>query len=194
MILGIDIYIPPGDTYGPLNTISIFNCEGRGDVLVWNVEGNTITKAIKLERNIEINTTKLLNNSIASKLHIAAKPINDDIIIGCTIVSYELNEAISKGAKFYVLGISPVTNLQLLNTSFIIWDPPSFSSDNDYHYNIIIEVNNEYITVNETTQDLKYIPEIETCDLYIINVSAVSLSYSSTPEMIQHFYGCKADQ
>ena len=195
-----DIYIPPDDTYGLLNTISIFNCEGHGDMLVWNVEGNTITKTIKLERDIEINTTKLLNNSIASKLHIAAKPINDDIIISCTVVSFELNEAISKGATFDVLGISPVTNLQLnisenvLNTSIITWDSPSFSSDDDYHYNIIIEVNNEYISVNETTHDLEYILEIEPCNLYNINISVVSVSYSSTPEVIQHFYGCKAYQ
>ena len=58
-LLSPDIYIPPDDTYGLLNTISIFNCEGHGDVLVWNVEGNTITKAIKLERDIEINNKTL---------------------------------------------------------------------------------------------------------------------------------------
>ena len=103
----------------------------------------------------------------------------------------------AKGATFQVLGISPVTNLylniteNLLNTSSLTWDPPSFSSDDHYKYNVIIEVNNEYILVNETTQDLEYILEIEPCKLYNISVSAVSVSYSSTPEMMQHFYGRK---
>ena len=103
----------------------------------------------------------------------------------------------AKGATFQVLGISPVTNLylniteNLLNTSSLTWDPPSFSSDDHYKYNVIIEVNNEYILVNETTQDLEYILEIEPCKLYDISVSAVSVSYSSTPEMMQHFYGRK---
>ena len=96
-----------------------------------------------------------------------------------------------KGAKFYVLGISPVTNLQLLNMSFITWDKPSFSSDNHYYYNIIIEVNNEFILINDAIKDLQYILEMEPCDLYIISVSAVSVSYRSTPEMIQHFDGRK---
>ena len=104
---------------------------------------------------------------------------------------------VSQGATFQVLGISPVTNLQLniseylLNTSIITWDPPSFSSYDDYNYNIIIEVNNEFIIINETTQDLKYILEMEPCNLYNISVSAVSISYSSTPEMIQHYCGGK---
>ena len=126
-----------------------------------------------------------------------AKPINNNIDIVCVIVSLDSFDLDAKGATFQVLGISPVTNLQLnisenvLNTSIITWDPPSFSSDDDYHYNIIIEVNNEYITVNETTQDLEYIPETEPCNLYNINISTVSVSYSSTPEMIPHYYGRK---
>ena len=139
----------------------------------------------------------MIGDSIASELRIIAKPINSNIHIGCTIVSSEPFDVVTKGATFQVLGISPVTNLQLnisdnlLNTSIITWDPPSFSSDYDYHYNIIIEVNNETILVNEATQDLEYILEIEPCDLYNISVSAVSVSYSSTPEMIQHYYGSK---
>ena len=119
------------------------------------------------------------------------------IDIGCTIVSSKPFEVVTEGATFQVLGISPVNNLQLniseylLNTSFITWDPPSFSSDDDYHYNIIIEVNNENILVDETTQDLEYILEMEPCNLYNISVSAVSVSYSSTSEMKQYFYGRK---
>ena len=137
----------------------------------------------------------MMGNSILSELRIIAKPINDNIAIGCNIVSFTLSDSVTKGAIFQVLGISPVTNLKLnisenlLNTSVITWDPPSFSSDDDYYYNIIIEVDNEYISVNETTQDLEYILEMEPCNLYNINISTVSVSYSSTPEMIQHFCG-----
>ena len=139
----------------------------------------------------------MVGDSILSELRIIAKPINNDIVIGCNIISFDPIITATKGATFQVLGISPVTNLQLnisenvLNTSIITWDPPSFSSDNDYHYNIIIEVNNETILVNEATQDLEYILEIELCDLYNISVSAVSVSYISTPEMIQHYCGSK---
>ena len=139
----------------------------------------------------------MIGDSIVSELRIIAKPINNNIDIDCTIVSSKPFEVATEGATFQVLGISPVTNLQLnisenlLNTSIITWDPPSFSSDNDYHYNIIIEVNNEYIWANETTQDLEYIPEMEPCNVYNINISAVSVSYSSTSEMKQSFYGRK---
>ena len=136
-----------------------------------------------------------MNNSIVSELHIIAKPINDNIVISCTILSLDPFHLVSKGATFQVVGISLVTNLQLnisdnlLNTSIITWDPPSFSFNEEYYNNIIIEVNNEFIIVNETTQDLEYILEMEPCNLYNINISAVSVSYSSTPEVIQHFYG-----
>ena len=132
-----------------------------------------------------------------SVLRIIAKPINNGIAIRCNIISMEPFAFAAEGATFQVLGISPVTNLQLniseylLNTSIITWDPPSFSSDNDYHYNIIIEVNNECILVDEATQDLEYIREMEPCNMYNISVSAVSISYSSTPEMIQHYCGSK---
>ena len=190
----LDIFtMSPDDTQGVLNTISVFHCEGHGDLLRWTVQGDTVDKEIKMERNIEINMAKL-NNSIVSELHITAKPINDNIAIGCNIVSFTLHISLTKGAKFQVLGITPVNNLQFnignqFNTSFIAWDPPSFSSDDDYYYNIIIEVNNEYILDNETTQDLEYVLEMEPCYMYNISVSAVSLSYSSTTEMIQHFCG-----
>ena len=139
----------------------------------------------------------MIGDSIVSELRIIAKPINNNIDIACTIVSLEPFDVVTKGATFKVLGILPVTNLQLnisenlLNTSIITWDPPSFSSDNDYHYNIIIEVNKEYIWVNETTQDLEFILEMEPCNMYHINISAVSVSYSSTPETIQHYCGSK---
>ena len=190
------ISVPPANTQGLLNTVSIFYCEGHGDLLEWEVKGTSITNETKQERGIEINTTKI-GDSIVSELRIIAKPINNDILIGCSIVSLDPVIHVTKGATFQVLGISPVTNLQLnisenvLNTSIITWDPPSFSSDNDYHYNIIIEVNNEYILVNETTQDLEYILEMEPCNMYNISVSAVSVSYNSTPEMEQYYYGRK---
>ena len=190
---GIIITVPPVDTQGLLNTVLIFCCQGQGDLLNWTVNG-TLIKDIKQERGIEINTTNL-KNELISELRIVAKPINDNIHIRCNIISLDPFDLVFKGAILQVLGISPVTNLQLniseylLNTSIITWDPPSFSSDDDYHYNIIIEVNNEYILVDVTTQDLEYILEIEPCFMYNISVSAVSVSYSSTPEMIQYFYG-----
>ena len=190
------ITIPPVDTQGLVNTVSIFYCEGHGDLLRWSIDSESLNNDTKQERGIEINTTKL-NNSIVSELHIITKPINHNIVISCTILSMDPFVLVSQGATFQVLGISSVTNLELnisenlLNTSIITWNPPSFSSDDDYHYNIIIEVNNEFISINETTQDLEYILEMEPCNMYNISVSAVSMSYSSTPEVIQHFYGRK---
>ena len=139
----------------------------------------------------------MIGNSILSELRIMAKPINNNIVIGCTIVSLDPFDVVTEGATFQVLGILPVTNLHidfsenLLNTSIVTWDPPSFSSDDDYHYNIIIEVNNEYILLDEATQDLKYFLEMEPCNMYNISVSVLGVSYSSTPEMIQHYCGSK---
>ena len=190
------ITTPPVETQGLLNTVSIFYCEGHGDLLQWSVEGTSINNDTKQERGIEITTT-MIGDSILSEFRIIAKPINTNIGIACTIVSLDPFDVVTKAATFQILGISPVTNLQLnisenlLNTSIITWDPPSFSSDNGYYYNIIIEVNNEYIWANETTQDLEYILEMEPCNMYNINISAVSVSYSSTPEMKQSFYGRK---
>ena len=97
----------------------------------------------------------MIGDSIVSELWIIAKSINNNTVIGCTIVSLEPFPIATTGPTFQVLGISPITNLQLnisenlLNTSIITWDPPSFSSDDEYYYNIIIEVNNEYILVDE---------------------------------------------
>ena len=190
------VTIPPVDTQGLLSTVSIFYCEGHGDLLDWIIEGTSINNDTKQERGIEINTT-MIGDSIVSELRIIAKPINNNIDIACTIISLEPFDVVTKGATFQVLGILPVANLQLnisknlLNTSIITWEPPSFSSDNDYHYNIIIEVNNEYVLVNEATQDLEFILEMEPCNMYNISVSAVSISYSSTPETIQHYCGSK---
>ena len=184
------------DTQSLLNTVSIFYCEGHGDQLEWIIESGSLNNDIKQERGIEITITTV-NNSVSSELCIMAKPINNGITIGCSIISLEPYAYAAKAATFEVLGISPVTNLQLnisenvLNTSIITWDPPSFSSDNDYHYNIIIEVNNEYIWANETTQDLEFILVMEPCNMYNINVSSVSVSYNSTPEMEQYYYGRK---
>ena len=190
------VTVPLVDTQGLISTVSIFYCEGHGDLLDWTIEGTSINNDTKQERGIQINTA-MIGDSIVSELRVIAKPINNNIAIACTVVSLNPFDVVTEAATFQVLGISPVTNLQLnisenlLNTSIITWDPPSFSSDNDYHYIIIIEVNNEYILVDETTQDLKYILEIEPCNIYNISVSTVSISYSSTPEMIQHYYGSK---
>ena len=103
----------------------------------WSIDSDTINNHTKQERDIEVNTTKPNDLIIMSELRIIAKPINDNIRIGCTII---LPGIATKGATFQVLGISPVINLQLniseylLNTSIITWDTPLFSSDADYHY------------------------------------------------------------
>ena len=137
------VIVPPVDTQGLLSTVSIFYCERHGDLLDWTIEGTSINNDTKQERGIEIKTT-MVGDSILSELRIIAKPINNDIGIGCNIVLFDPFITATKGATFQVLCISPVTNLQLnisenlLNTSVITLDPPSFSSDNDYHYNIII--------------------------------------------------------
>ena len=193
-----DIIVPPVDTQGLLNTVSIFHFEGHGYQLQWIVNVNSINNDTKQERGIEITTTITGHgNYILSELRIMAKPMDNNVDIGCVIVSLEPFNVVTEGATFQVLGISPVTNPHLninenlLNTFVITWDPSSFSSDNDYHYNIIIEVNNEYILVNETTQDFEYILKMEPCNMYNINISAVSVSYSSTPEMIQYYCGRK---
>ena len=129
------VTIPPANTQDLLNTVSIFYCEGHGDLLDWTIEGNSINNDTKQERDIEITTT-MIGDSIVSELRIIAKPINNNIAIGCNIVSFDPFITATKGATFHVLGISPVTNLHLnisdnlLNTrtSIITWDPPSFSS------------------------------------------------------------------
>ena len=69
-----------------------------------SVEGNAINNDTKQERGIEITTT-MMGNSIFTELRIMAKPINNDIVLGCTIISLDPFKVATEGATFQVLGI-----------------------------------------------------------------------------------------
>ena len=90
----------------PLYTLATFPCEGIGDVLLWKVEGHSLTDAIEETREISITTNNISVDVWSSVLTIRALPINNGISVGCTVISV-IGQTISikeKGATLTVLG------------------------------------------------------------------------------------------
>ena len=80
-----------------------FTCKGVGNVLLWTVEGSSLTKPSNQDREISVTTNNISVDVWSSVLTIRALPINDGINIGCIVVGQN-SEFISKGATLTVLG------------------------------------------------------------------------------------------
>ena len=98
------ITVAPSPVTALLYTLTNFTCQGTGVKLSWTVEGHSLTDAIKEYREISVT----INNNISvgvwsSVLTIKALPINDGVIIGCTVADQNLNFAF-KGATLTVKG------------------------------------------------------------------------------------------
>lgn len=82
----VDITVAPVSvTISPYSSIN-FYCEGTGDVLTWTVESVSLNDTISQQRNITV-THNNSGSTLSSVLTIIAIPINDNIVIGCVIVS-----------------------------------------------------------------------------------------------------------
>lgn len=82
----VDITVAPVSvTISPYSSTN-FYCEGTGDVLTWTVESAPLTDTISQQRNITV-THDNSGSTLSSVLTIIAIPINDNIVIGCVIVS-----------------------------------------------------------------------------------------------------------
>ena len=67
-------------------SLAKFQCEGTGDILQWTVQNKPLNESIEQERNITVHNNHNGNN-LLSTLTVSALPINNNIEIGCIIVS-----------------------------------------------------------------------------------------------------------
>ena len=78
---------PPSPVVSPLYKSANFICEGVGDRLTWTIQGFSLNYQIKQYREISVTTNNISVDVWSSVLTIRALPINDGIIIGCTVLT-----------------------------------------------------------------------------------------------------------
>ena len=101
--IAVAIVVAPVSVLVPLYTMVHFNCMGTGDVLSWNVGGNSLTDPSNQDREISVTTNNTSVDVWSSVLIIRALPINDGISVGCIVADYNFN-FVSKGATLIIKG------------------------------------------------------------------------------------------
>ena len=100
-----DITVAPSSVSAPLYTLANFKCKGIGEELSWTIAGNPLTDPNNRDREISVTTNNTSVDVWSSVLSIRALPINDGIIVGCGVISYNPFGYIQKGATLNVNGI-----------------------------------------------------------------------------------------
>ena len=179
------------DTVGCLGGLSTFHCgiERNDSIAIsWNVEGNTLTEETALSRGISVITQKHQNGSMSSELYIFGYPSNDNIIIGCTVISSFPPKLLAKEAVFTVVNPPPVTNLTSVAISLTRY---SFSWNEPFclplNYSYIATIKNEVSSSVVATTDVSFKFELQPCSVYTVEVKVASENYSSTSEIINEF-------
>ena len=80
-----------------------FTCEGKGNVLTWTVEDNSLTDPSNQDRGISVTTINISVDVWSSVLTIRALPINDGISVGCVVIDHNYDIA-SLGAILTIQG------------------------------------------------------------------------------------------
>ena len=99
----VEITVAPSSVSAPLYTLANFTCEGTGYILLWTVQGTSLTVPSNQDREISVTTNNISVNVWSSVLTIRALPINDGINIGCNVYDVSFDIA-SKGATLRVKG------------------------------------------------------------------------------------------
>ena len=99
-----EITNPPVSRFAYLDTWSSFHCEGEGEVLLWQTNGELLTNEIKETRNITTHQDNSTTGIVNSTLLILAKPENDDLNIGCIVGIHGSLVFDSAGADLFVKG------------------------------------------------------------------------------------------
>ena len=81
------ITVAPSSLSAPLYILGNFTCEGTGDVLEWTIGGNLLTDPSNQDREISVTTNNISVDVWSSVLTIRALPINDGIVVVCTVIS-----------------------------------------------------------------------------------------------------------
>ena len=72
----------------PPFTTATFTCEGTGDRLGWLVQSAVLTDSVKQQRQITVTTTNTSNTNFSSVLTVNAIRVNDDLGIGCEVITF----------------------------------------------------------------------------------------------------------
>ena len=107
MSFNTEITIAPSPVTTSLYVLANFTCEGRGHRLSWTVGGNSLTDPSNQDREISVTTNNTSVDVWSSVLTIRALPINNGIVISCTIARYTGGnniDIVHKGAKLTIKG------------------------------------------------------------------------------------------
>ena len=101
-----NITVGPSSVPALFGTPVNFTCEGKGDVVEWTVDGNSLTDPSNQERVISVTTNNISVDMWSSVLTIRALPLDSNVIlnIGCTIISYSPVVQDESGAILTVKG------------------------------------------------------------------------------------------
>ena len=81
-----------------------FPCQGEGDVLEWTVGSNLLTDPSNQYREISVTTNNITVGVWSSVLTIRALPINDGIVVGCTVINFSSHNFKKKGTTLAIRG------------------------------------------------------------------------------------------
>ena len=98
------ITVAPLPVYTSLYTLVNFTCEGAGAILSWTAEGNSLIDPSNQDREISVTTNNISVDVWSSVLTIRALPINDGIVIGCTVIVGQNLDFDHKGATLTIKG------------------------------------------------------------------------------------------
>ena len=98
------ITVAPSSVSAPLYTLTNFTCEGTGDLLLWIVQGSSLTDPSNQDREISVTTNNISVDVWSSVLTIRALPINDGISIECDLISFNPFGFKTKGAILTIKG------------------------------------------------------------------------------------------
>ena len=88
-----------------LYTLVNFTCKGTGDILNWQVGGNSPNDPSNKDREISVTTTNNISVDVwSSVLTIRALPINDGITVQCTVISQNPFDFKTKGSILTITG------------------------------------------------------------------------------------------
>ena len=101
-----EITNPPVSVSAYFDTWVSFHCEGEGEVLLWQTNGELLTDEIKESRNITIHPGITTPGVVNSTLAILAKPEpwHNGLNIGCVVGNHGSFDFDSAGANLFVKG------------------------------------------------------------------------------------------
>ena len=150
----------------------------RSNVLAlhWTINGFTMSEEEQEKRQMSVDSV-IINEYGVSNISITGLPINNGIVIGCTVVISSYPYVETKSALFTVSDVPPVTDLSIkfntLNTQMnISWTEPSCLPVN---YGYVISIDNESGIIEYTTTDLQYTVDVTPCNHYTCNVTVVDI-------------------